>query len=339
MAQRKLHPDPKAEDRFHEILGASLRLFAQYGYEKTSIDRIAKDIKATKGLVYYYFRSKEDILSAMTEAFDFRPAIAHIGAIDASIPLAQAVSLLIRGSIRVLDSRSDYIRFLYTEGQFLDRKSESLMRSILGVWADATGDFLKKRMDAGELRTHDTSITAQHLTDVILAYYIRTRVVHPALRKKTRGADYFNVWIETFLHGLAPAAAGNQTHQESRIFTLLRNADGLTPEVILALAPALFHQQEAGAMNMVISLRLLGQPATDHAVTIRSGKLEIHPGKPAQPDLGFELSVPDFISLSKGEMRAADLYFTERLRIHGSLDEARKLGRLFRTEGSAAVTG
>ena len=36
--------------------------FARYGYQATSIDRIAKAAGLTKGAIYYHFKDKEDLL-------------------------------------------------------------------------------------------------------------------------------------------------------------------------------------------------------------------------------------------------------------------------------------
>jgi AcrR family transcriptional regulator len=203
MPRRKLHADPRSEERYHEILAASLRLFAKYGYEKTSIDRLAREVKATKGLVYYYFRSKEAILAAMVKEYDFTPAIAAIGHIPAEIPAAEALALIIRGSMRLLDSRVDYVRFLYTEGQFLNRQNERLMRTILDKWEGAVADFLRARIAAGELRAHDPALAAEQVTDAVLAFFIKTRVIHPALAAEVDGRAYLTQWVDAFLNGFA----------------------------------------------------------------------------------------------------------------------------------------
>ena len=46
------------------ILGAAFKLMAQNGYESTSISQIAKEAGVSKGLMYNYFDSKEDLLKA-----------------------------------------------------------------------------------------------------------------------------------------------------------------------------------------------------------------------------------------------------------------------------------
>ena len=44
------------------ILEASAKLFGELGYEKTSIRRISKESGMKAGSIYYFFRSKEEIL-------------------------------------------------------------------------------------------------------------------------------------------------------------------------------------------------------------------------------------------------------------------------------------
>ena len=200
--RRKLHPDPRSEERYHEILAASVRLFARHGYGKTSIDRIAKQVHATKGLIYYYFRSKDAILSAMVKEYDFTPAIANIGSIPLDVPVDEALALIVRGSMRLLDTRVEYVRFLYTEGQFLNKQSEQLMRAILERWAAAVADFLRARLASGELHAHDPELAAQIIIDAVLAFFLKTRVIHPQLAKPIRGREYFGQWIDAFLNGL-----------------------------------------------------------------------------------------------------------------------------------------
>ena len=53
--------DPAAERNRWEVLRAAARAFMQHGYASTSIDTVADVLGATKGRVYYYYRSKADL--------------------------------------------------------------------------------------------------------------------------------------------------------------------------------------------------------------------------------------------------------------------------------------
>lgn len=50
------------EERKQQIMDVALRLFAEQGYVSTSINKIASEIGVSKGLMYNYFSSKDDLL-------------------------------------------------------------------------------------------------------------------------------------------------------------------------------------------------------------------------------------------------------------------------------------
>lgn len=50
------------------IINAAVQLFSQKGYDATRVNDIASTAKVNKALIYYYFKSKEDILDYMVHA-------------------------------------------------------------------------------------------------------------------------------------------------------------------------------------------------------------------------------------------------------------------------------
>src|SRR3954469_17577999 len=47
------------------IQAVALELFAEHGYEKTSLREIAERLDVTKAALYYHFKTKEDILISL----------------------------------------------------------------------------------------------------------------------------------------------------------------------------------------------------------------------------------------------------------------------------------
>jgi AcrR family transcriptional regulator len=45
------------------IVGSATKYFSKFGFSKTTMDEIAKNIHKAKGILYYYFRSKEDLFN------------------------------------------------------------------------------------------------------------------------------------------------------------------------------------------------------------------------------------------------------------------------------------
>jgi AcrR family transcriptional regulator len=51
------------------IINTALKLFADNGYHSTPISKIAKDAGISKGLIYNYFESKEDLIISIMDLF------------------------------------------------------------------------------------------------------------------------------------------------------------------------------------------------------------------------------------------------------------------------------
>jgi TetR/AcrR family transcriptional regulator, transcriptional repressor of bet genes len=56
---------PNTERRREEIITAMIKVVAEYGYEKATIQQIARAAKLTPGLIHYHFEEKLEILIAM----------------------------------------------------------------------------------------------------------------------------------------------------------------------------------------------------------------------------------------------------------------------------------
>src|SRR5712672_1056502 len=59
---------PRGDTR-QRIQSVALELFAEQGYEKTSLREIAERLEVTKAALYYHFKSKEDIVRSFTEDY------------------------------------------------------------------------------------------------------------------------------------------------------------------------------------------------------------------------------------------------------------------------------
>ena len=53
----------------HRIIQASIQLFSQKGYDGTRVAEIAQAAGVTKALIYYYFKSKGEILDFLVQSF------------------------------------------------------------------------------------------------------------------------------------------------------------------------------------------------------------------------------------------------------------------------------
>ncbi len=59
----------RKEDRPQEITAAALAAFAEKGYAATRVDDVARRAGVSKGLLYLYFKTKEELFKAVIRSF------------------------------------------------------------------------------------------------------------------------------------------------------------------------------------------------------------------------------------------------------------------------------
>lgn len=68
MSITKERKEELEKQRRSEIQAAALKLFYEKGYRETSIADIAAEANISKGLIYHYYSSKQDLLLSFTDA-------------------------------------------------------------------------------------------------------------------------------------------------------------------------------------------------------------------------------------------------------------------------------
>lgn len=57
-----IKPKDKLNDKYHRILEAAVKVFAEQGFFQSTVSQIAKEAGVADGTIYLYFKNKEDIL-------------------------------------------------------------------------------------------------------------------------------------------------------------------------------------------------------------------------------------------------------------------------------------
>ena len=58
------------DDRRDEFVDAAEKLFKENGIVDTTISSIVKEMDVAKGLFYYYFKSKDDVIDAISDRYN-----------------------------------------------------------------------------------------------------------------------------------------------------------------------------------------------------------------------------------------------------------------------------
>jgi AcrR family transcriptional regulator len=161
----------QAEARRDELLRVALRLFAERGFDRTTIADIAAASGTAHGLVYHYFASKDELLLAVLERFSFLPELRRLLEV---LPGREAGDVLTEIAVRfsaLLGERSDLLRLVSRESQTNPMVAAAL-GGVMGEGTDVISAYLDARVTAGELRAHDTSVPARALFWAIVTMHL-----------------------------------------------------------------------------------------------------------------------------------------------------------------------
>jgi len=134
------------------ILDAAIKVFAEKGYHGSRVSDIAREADIAYGLVYHYFKNKEEILRTIFEErwSGFLGAVEEIARRDASAEdKLVSVAALILNAYRV---RPDWVKVLVLEIQRSSRFAEPGQIRAVGALFQSLARILREGQASGELR-------------------------------------------------------------------------------------------------------------------------------------------------------------------------------------------
>jgi TetR/AcrR family transcriptional repressor of uid operon len=135
-----------------KIVDAAIITFSKHGYDRTKMDDIAETANLSKGTIYLYFKSKEDLFYAISEN--------NIKALKEQLSV-----LFAKGEDLISDSQKFYVNFRKTSEQsdkvFLETIAESSRNQRLREMLyhqrmkvlDIVTEYLKLQIKKGFFRT------------------------------------------------------------------------------------------------------------------------------------------------------------------------------------------
>ena len=166
----------RGKDRREQLITCAARLFAERGYHPTSVADIVEALGVGKGVFYWYFSSKEELLTELLKSSNHDLRVRQQLAIGDEPDPVRRIELGIRASLTWFHEHRDYfaiIQFAATdetfapvlhrnreiaiadtirhlkdgivEGRITDQDPEGLAHAIHGVVAELTRHYLIER--------------------------------------------------------------------------------------------------------------------------------------------------------------------------------------------------
>ncbi|MCH8073625.1 MAG: TetR/AcrR family transcriptional regulator [Proteobacteria bacterium] len=172
----------RKEDRPAEITQAALAAFAEKGYAGTRVDDVAKRAGVSKGLLYLYFKTKEDLFKAVIRSFlspRIDALISNIEETELSAeefvrgPFLEFARGLPRSPAKIL------IRLMIAEGPKHPDLIAWYWDNVVSRALDALRTLIKRGVDNGEFRNSALDEFPQLLITPIFFSMIWTLLFQP----------------------------------------------------------------------------------------------------------------------------------------------------------------
>lgn len=161
----------QAQERRGQLIDTARRLFAEKGVENTTIKDIADGAGVAQGLLYHYFRGKDELFWAIIARDNpfsmMSELLAHAGDRPTREVLVEAATRM----YALVTERAETFRIVARE---VTTRPE-MQQGFKVVQALAMGLFtgyLEKRIAAGELRPHNPDVSARMLVGSFIAGYV-----------------------------------------------------------------------------------------------------------------------------------------------------------------------
>ncbi|RFZ76945.1 TetR/AcrR family transcriptional regulator [Lacrimispora amygdalina] len=183
------------EARREEIIGVTLRLVAENGFQKTSMREIAVLANMGKSSLYDFFKTKDEIIVYAVEKIieetiqKFQRIIA-----DESSP-EQCLRKIMRKHLQVPKQYRTVLMWLNTESDHLEEEYRKRLKAMRYKYQDIIKSVIENGVSAGIFRKTDAGLLTRLLINSVMAIVYTSR---PSASPETMLDETMNI----FLHGI-----------------------------------------------------------------------------------------------------------------------------------------
>jgi AcrR family transcriptional regulator len=141
------------DDRRDAILDTSIRLFELRGYDRTTIRDIADELRISNGTIYYYFKTKAAILTAVYErALDRALEKLKETAFSIADPKAR-MHALVKAIVELVLREQGLMKVFFREFESLDPELRAEISRKSRAYDDQVREALQAGIESGEFRS------------------------------------------------------------------------------------------------------------------------------------------------------------------------------------------
>ncbi len=197
-----------SQERVEQILNAATSVFARLGFNNARMDDIVAESGLSKGTLYWYFKSKDDIIKAILDGM-FEGELAHLRDLHTSQGTASERLLeLTQRAIDDLHGMTSLIPITYEfyTLAFRQKKVRQALQSYFRSYIDILAPLIQQGIDQSEFRP----VSARQAAIAISAIYEGTVLLWVADPDTVNLDEHILAGVSMLLDGLKVAQPGHE---------------------------------------------------------------------------------------------------------------------------------
>jgi AcrR family transcriptional regulator len=188
------------------ILREAIRLFAERGYDRTSVPDIqeAAALSRGSGALYKHFSSKQDLLATAIEQF-VDTAREGRAELEETAPSSEGSRRLVESMLERLGANRDVLRILWRDLEHFPELKASARSEIMQSTYLAVSEWLRERQRQGELRPHDSEAVAAVMVGSIAMFRV-FEAIWGERAIDISDERFASAWSDLLLQGLGSRA-------------------------------------------------------------------------------------------------------------------------------------
>ena len=194
----------KAE-RPAEIVVAAHTVFSEHGFARARLDDIAKLAGVSKGALYLYFETKQDLFRAVVEQA-VEPRLSTIRAgVSADIPFDQAARLGVDVLVSAIEANpriGGVVKLIIAESRNLPELAVIWHESVITPLLSLIADLIRRGQKSGDVRPGDPELFAMGVLGPLVLGLLWRETFEPVGAKPLPLRTLASQHLETVLKGM-----------------------------------------------------------------------------------------------------------------------------------------
>lgn len=169
--------DEYLQERRDQILAAAVKEFGRKGYSGTSVSDIAQAANIAKGTIYLYFKSKEDIFTAILTESSFLPELADL-AENVQAPPAEILAAIANQYLTYMKEYYPILRMVLADSHKFPAHKEKVYREVILKANQVLANYLVSQQEQGRIRLMENPLlTARAFWGMLIVYILTQEIL------------------------------------------------------------------------------------------------------------------------------------------------------------------